>query len=97
LKKLAERRKWLHALDSDDIDEKNTDDADNDSDGVDLSDKSVDVSAAYTALLAKYNALLNQVSGVKKKCFYVLFRDEEDELYVHANYEDDSDVRKRRK
>ncbi len=58
LKTLAERRKWLHALDSDDIGEKDTDT---------LSDKSVDVSAAYTALLAKYKALLNQVSGIKKK------------------------------
>jgi hypothetical protein len=56
-----------------------------------LSDKSVDVSAAYTALLAKYKALLNQVSGIKKKGFGILFRDEEDELYVHDNYDDDSD------
>jgi hypothetical protein len=93
LKTLAERRKWLHALDSDDIDENVTDDidGDDDSDGVDLSDKFVDVSAAYTALLAKYNALLNQVSGIKKKGFGVLFRDEEDELYVHDNYDNDSD------
>ena len=91
MKTLAERRKWLHALDSDDIDEKDTVDVDDDSDGVDLSDKSVDVSAVYTALLAKYNALLNQVSGIKKKGFGVLFRDEEDELYVHDNYDDDSD------
>jgi hypothetical protein len=74
------------------IDDKDTDDGDGDSDGVDLSDKSVDVSAAYTALLAKCKALLNQVSGIKKKGFGILFRDEEDdELYVHDNYDDDSD------
>jgi len=91
LKTLAERRKWLHALDSDDIDEKDTDDVDDDFDGVELSDKSFDVSAAYTALLAKYKALQNQVSGIKKKGFGILFRDEKDELYVHDNCDDDSD------
>eukprot|EP01039_Chlorochromonas_danica_P011458 gene11458-12813_t len=90
LKTLAERRKWLHALDSDDLDETDTDPED-DNDGVDLSDKSVDVSAAYTKLLTKYNALLRQVNGIKNKGFGVLFKEEEDAIFAHNDDDDDSD------
>lgn len=89
LKTLAECRKWLHALDSDDLDETDTD-PDDDNDGVDLSDKSVDVSVAYTKLLTKYNALLRQVNGIKNKGFGVLFNEEEDAIFAH-NDDDDSD------
>jgi hypothetical protein len=52
--------------------------------GIDITDKSIDVSAACTKLLRKYNALLNQVNGIKKREFGVLFKDDPED-------EDDSD------
>ena len=69
LKTIATKRKWLHELDKDEMNEEFIVQDDDDEEGVDTSDKSVDISVAYTQLLAKYNQLLKQTTGKKIKKF----------------------------
>ena len=67
LQAVAEKRKWLHELDKDDMDEEDLNhDNDEEDDGVDTSDKSVDLAVEYTKLLHRYNALLKQTKTETK-------------------------------
>jgi hypothetical protein len=61
LQAVAEKRKCLHELDKDDMDEEDLNhDNDEEDDGVDTSDKSVDLAVEYTKLLHRYNVLLKE-------------------------------------
>jgi hypothetical protein len=80
LQAVAEKRKWLHELDKDDMDEEDLNhDNDEEDDGVDTSDKSVDLADEYTKLLHRYNALLKECKTKKPRKFGIVYEEDYDD------------------